>query len=296
MRETFEIFKFRRNTLELIAVCKQILEDYASEGYDLTLRQLYYQLVSRAIIPNKQAEYQKLGVTINRARLSGLIDWNNIVDRGRHTSSNSHWKHPGDILQSCIDSFMIDKWADQPNYVEVMCEKQALEGVLEPVCSELDIPFSSNKGYSSASFMYRKGKTLHRKYNHRNKSLHVLYFGDHDPSGLDMDRDIKERLELFSGARIYLYRLALTMDQIEEYDPPPNPAKLTDTRADAYIAEHGYTSWELDALEPRKLASLVKEKVAELRDDNLWSKAVRREVDMIEQLEEVKERFDEDYE
>lgn len=284
MKEPFIDKNFRTDTLHLISMCDEILTDYEAQGYDLTLRQLYYQLVSRDIIPNTQQSYSRLGGIVNDARLAGLLDWDAIVDRGRETVSNPHWTSPASILRSAAYSFHIDKWRDQSNHIEVMVEKQALEGVLIPVCEQLDVNFTANKGYSSQSFMYRKGKALRRKMA-LGKTVHILYLGDHDPSGLDMDRDVAERLTLFSSkSYVRLQRLALTRDQIDEYQPPENPAKLTDSRAENYIQMHGYSSWELDALEPRALAKLVTDAVIALRDPDDWADACAREQDMKNQL------------
>jgi len=297
MKERYVAKNFRPATLDLIEICEGILNDYAADGYDLTLRQLYYQLVSRDIIPNSQKEYSRLGSIVNDARLAGLLDWEQIVDRGRKTVENSHWTDPSAILRSAAASFAIDKWEAQPYYVEVMCEKQALEGVLAPVCERLDIPFSSNKGYSSQSFMWRKGKNLLRKVR-RGKEILLLYLGDHDPSGLDMDRDIKDRLSMFVGnsdrlhvENLDLNRVALTMDQIEEFNPPPNPAKITDSRAKEYIKKHGDESWELDALEPRILAALVEDAVFGVRDEDLWMEALAKEQAMTESLKGLADEY-----
>jgi hypothetical protein len=100
----------------------------------------------------------------------------------------------------------------------------------------------------------------------------ILHLGDHDPSGKDMSRDIVERLELFTGEKVQFERLALNMDQVEQYDPPPNPAKITDSRASAYIAEFGDESWELDALDPTVLSELVEGAVFSFRDTSLWER------------------------
>jgi len=293
-KEFFVDTKFREDTLALIYLAIEILEEYAAMGYDLSVRQLYYQLVSRGHIPNKASEYKKLLATMKNARNAGLVDWNMIVDRTRRPHLLMTWDDASDRIRHAARSFRIDKWEDQPNHVEVMVEKQALEGVLMPVCDELQVTFSSNKGYSSASAMYRMGKRYEYYKEVHGKDLHILYLGDHDPSGMDMDRDIEERVEMYSSySVVYVDRLALLMSQIEEYQPPENPAKLTDSRAAGYITVHGYSSWELDALEPNVLADLVRTGVTNLRDDDLWDAAVIREETMREQLLEAADDFEE---
>jgi hypothetical protein len=284
MKEYFQDKNFRNATLGLIELINSILDEYNAAGYDLSLRQLYYQLVSRDYIPNSQRSYNQIGRIVSDGRLAGLIDWNMIVDRGRGTVSNTHWNSPAEIVESAARQFRIDKWKDQPCHIEVMVEKQALEGVLIPVCKKLDVNFTANKGYSSQSMMYLMGKTLRHQARHNNKEIAIFYLGDHDPSGLDMDRDIKERLELFSGLGVVVKRLALKYEQIEELKPPENPAKLTDTRAKGYVRLYGYSSWELDAIEPKELDKLVTDAVESQRDPDLWDDSVKKEKAMKKEL------------
>ena len=117
----------------------------------------------------------------------------------------------------------------------------------------------------------------------------ILHLGDHDPSGMDMTRDIQDRMDLFvgQGRSIEVKRLALNMDQVEEHSPPPNPAKITDSRAQAYIEEYGDNSWELDALEPRVLVDLVDEAIDRIRDEKAWIYATEEEDEGKEQLDRV---------
>lgn len=279
MKECFVHQEFATKSKELIRQANTILAEYARQGYRLTLRQTYYQFVARALLENNQKNYKRLGEVLNNARLAGLVDWEMIEDRGRETTFVSHWGSPADIIDSAAYSFRIDKWEDQPWYVEVMVEKQALEGVLIPVCRSLDIGFCANKGYSSSSALYETGKRLAGHYNN-GKQIRVLYLGDHDPSGIDMTRDIQERLELFSRCEVSVKRLALNMDQVDEYNPPENPAKTTDSRYYQYTDRFGDSSWELDALEPRILAGLVESAVLEIRNEDRWLESVAREKEM----------------
>lgn len=286
MKEQFIWKNFRDKTRQLITLINAILGEYAALGFDLSVRQVFYQLVARGHLPNTESAWGKVINIVSEGRLAGLIDWDMIVDRGRRTIFAPHWRDPSEILDAAAESFRIDKWEDQSRHIEVMVEKQALEGVLTPVCRDLDVRLTANKGYSSQSLMYRIGKRLEYKID-QDKEIWILYLGDHDPSGLDMDRDIVERLEMFSNGRLAVRRLALLMEQIEELNPPENPAKLSDSRAAGYIAEFGYSSWELDAVEPTELARLVREAVTSLRDEDLWLEAVAREEAMRLQLENL---------
>ena len=267
--------RFCVDRLALIAISNQIIEEYQKDGYVLTLRQLYYQLVSRDYLKNDQKNYSKLGDTISDGRLAGLIDWKAIEDRTRNVVSNSHWDNPADIIRSAADSCSIDKWVSQDYRIEVWVEKEALAGVFERICSELDVPYLACRGYVSQSEMWRAARRLKRFENDGCKTV-ILHFGDHDPSGIDMSRDIKDRLYMF-GARPSVERLALNLDQIEQYKPPPNPAKTTDSRFEGYQSEFGDESWELDALEPRVLVDLVRDGVFSYRDVNKWDAATKQE-------------------
>lgn len=279
MRELFTEKRFNIEAEALIGRCNIILSAYQEQGYDLSLRQLYYQLVASNVIPNEERSYKRLGEIISDARLAGLVDWDMIKDRGRETIISPRWKSPADLVEAGAEQFRIEKWKDQDCYVEVMVEKQALEGVLIPVCHELDVAFTANKGYSSSSALYEAGKRILDRSD-EGKEVHLIYLGDHDPSGIDMSRDVWERLELFSGTPIEFHRVALNMDQIRRLRPPENPAKLTDSRAAGYIKRFGRSSWELDALEPRLLAEIVRGAVLNLRDDDRWAAAVEREEEM----------------
>ena len=266
---------FSAASLDMIAKANEIVATYAAQGYNLTLRQLYYQFVSRDLIPNQQREYKRLGSVVNDARLAGLMDWNYIEDRTRNMEKNPSWTDPSSIIESAAASYAIDKWEDQPFRPEVWVEKDALVSVVERACSGLDVPYLSCRGYTSQSEMWRAGVRLGRWKKGGQKPF-VIHLGDHDPSGKDMSRDIRERLELFMGGTKF-ERIALNMDQVERYSPPPNPAKLTDSRCEAYIAEFGPESWELDALEPSVISALIEGAILAIRDDGLWEAKMAEE-------------------
>jgi len=277
-----------------------IIEDYANQGFDLTLRQLYYQFVAADLIPNQEREYKRLGGIVNDARLAGLIDWDAISDRTRSLRSNSHWESPADIVETCARQFQIDKWEDQEKRVEVWIEKDALVGILEATCEPMDVPYFSCRGYSSQSEMWRGAMRL-VEHIKAGQGVVVLHLGDHDPSGVDMSRDIEDRLRLFIAHHVgweraldgFLFtRIALTMDQIEEYEPPPNPAKVTDSRFEAYQELHGDESWELDSMSPTTLSALIRSKVMEHRDEDLWNEAEGKQKAHREELTAVASGWD----
>lgn len=267
--------KFRSDSLELINTATNIVEEYEADGYDLTLRQLYYQLVARGFIENNMNSYKRVGSIINDARLAGLIDWNSITDRTRNMQQNAHWNSPGEIIRAACNQYRIDTRTDQPNYIEVWVEKEALVDVVAKACKPLDVPYFACRGYVSQSEMW--AAAMRFKYEARHgKDPHIIHLGDHDPSGVDMSRDISDRMELFE-AYTEVHRIALNFDQITQYDPPPNPAKITDSRASGYIKTYGNDSWELDALNPSIITQLITNAVNDLTDMDAWH--TRRQVE-----------------
>lgn len=270
----YKVINFRQSSLELIDLINQVVDEYAAQGFELTLRQAYYQLVARGYIPNNERSYKNIGSLINDGRLAGLIDWDSITDRTRNLRGNSHWDRPQEVIASARYSYNLNKWNGQKNYVEVWVEKDALVDIVGQACIPLDTPYFSCRGYTSQSEMWSAAQRFIRQKN-REKRI-IIHLGDHDPSGIDMTRDIQERLDLF-GADVYVKRVALTMQQIQTYNPPPNPAKITDSRASKYIDQFGNESWELDALEPKVITDLIKNEVTAYRDDAIYEAVCHRE-------------------
>jgi hypothetical protein len=326
MKIAYESKRFSADTLAVIVQANQILDEYAAAGYDLTLRQLYYQFVSRDLIPNVERSYKRLGSIINDARLSGYIDWDSIVDRTRNVRMLQHWDDPADIIDATARSYKVDLWEQQNSYVEVWIEKDALVGVIEGVSTELDVPYFSCRGYTSQSEMWSAAQRIGTQVQ-AGKRITILHLGDHDPSGIDMTRDIEDRLRLFIATdyahwqmdrtanwdelskanqdstvkqwvndaldRFEVRRIALNMDQINQYQPPPNPAKLSDSRAEGYIREYGYESWELDALPPDVLSGLVRTHVEGMIEDPAWDAAQERERDGQRLLRQASQQWEE---
>lgn len=270
----YKEINFRQSSLDLIKLVNQVIQEYQAQGYELTLRQAYYQLVARGYIPNNERSYKNIGNLINDGRLAGLIDWYAITDRTRNLRGNSHWDTPAEVIESAKYSYRLDKWEGQPNYVEVWVEKDALVDVVGQACRPLDVPFFSCRGYTSQSEMWAAAQRFIRRDDREQRI--IIHLGDHDPSGIDMTRDIQERLEMF-GADVMVKRVALTMEQIDFYTPPPNPAKLTDSRCWGYIQKFGNESWELDALEPKVITDLITEQVTMYRDDTLYQQVCNQE-------------------
>jgi hypothetical protein len=308
VRIKYEDWKPGDAAMDVVRQANAICADYRQQGYDLTLRQLYYQFVARGFIPNNDKSYNRLGSIVNRGRMAGLIDWDYIVDRTRNLQSVGHWGSPASIISATARSFALDKWETQPTRVEVWVEKEALAGVVGQIADQLDCAWFSCRGYVSQSELWAAGQRL-LSYIAKGQNVVVLHLGDHDPSGIDMTRDITDRLRNFTtqdwlnahaddfegtsvkvsqitasmrancGGRgpLEVHRIALNMDQVQEYGPPPNPAKLTDSRVGSYLDEYGDESWELDALDPATLSALIEDEVLALRDEDLWADVVEEE-------------------
>lgn len=302
MREFVKGHRFSEDAMNRVTKCVQIITSFQQRGYRMTLRQLYYQLVKDNIIKNEEKEYKRLSALLSDARLMGFIDWSAIEDRIRVPRMPSEFENLEELVDAALATYRLPRWRDQPHYVELWVEKDALAGILQPLAHEYHVPMMVNRGYSSQTAMYDAGKRFlegcygtklpymtmaeymkdteigkkgkdsklkeifmlnREELPEAKKDAILFYLGDHDPSGEDMVRDIRERLEMY-GVTLDVRKLALTMEQVEEYDPPPNPAKMTDPRAAEYVDKHGATSWEVDALGPDVLDRLIRDSFEEV--------------------------------
>lgn len=288
--ERYQRFNFADSTLKLIDTMNKIIAAYVAKGFVLTVRQLYYQLVARDVIENTQKSYKRVTSIANDARLAGLMDWDAIEDRTRSFVRRQRWKNGKQILNAAAQSYHIDMWERQPRRVFVIIEKEALVGVLTPTCNALDTPILAARGYPSCTVL-RDFANEDMLPSLADQDITVLHLGDHDPSGIDMTRDLTERISLFCRQPIELVRLALTMDQVEERQPPPNPAKTTDSRFQQYMEEFGTESWELDALPPEYLVELVETEIRARIDEAQWEADERRVEAVQSRIREVAKEF-----
>lgn len=283
-RLVYTEYKPKKRAKALIALANKILSDFECQGYKLTLRQLYYQMVAQDVIKNSQASYKSLGGIISRARDSGMIDWNHIEDRTRRVRSFSHWNDKEDFMSSVVPQYRHDLWVGQSRRVMVFVEKEALEQVVGRAAQKWDVPYFANKGYLSSSAVWNVARNMMLLNEDKCRDWVILHLGDHDPSGIDMTRDIADRInqysriapsdrkEGFEPVQIETRRIALSMEQIEEYSPPPNPAKQTDARFEEYAANYGTSSWELDALRPQVITELIDSHIQKIVDEDKWEK------------------------
>lgn len=290
--EQFETRTFQAKTQVVIDRADEIIRDYEGQGYTLSLRQLYYQFVARGLLENSDRSYKRLGSIMTDARLAGLIPWDGIEDRNRETNFWRIEEDYGEILADLPYRFAADHWRDQDCYVEVWVEKDALSSVVERACRKWRVPYMACKGYLSASEAYSAAKRI-EEISGKGKDIYIFHMGDHDPSGIDMTRDNTDRLDKLSwGIPFTLERLALNRDQVDRYNPPPNPTKITDSRAEDYIRRHGRTSWELDALEPSVVNSLIEDAIEPLVDMTAWRDAQAREREGRDILHRLHDRWD----
>lgn len=295
MKQAYQDSKFRNASLKLINTINSIIDEYKRSGDTMTVRQLYYQLVARDIIPNTERSYKNTTNLVNEARMCGLIDWSAIEDRTREFTKRSSWTSPAQILRSAASSYHEDMWASQKQRVVVIVEKEALVGVLQRLCHTLDLPMLAARGYPSSTVLREFVLSDVFPAVRAKQKIVILHLGDHDPSGIDMTRDLTKRFETFAefvAGSVTLHRIALTWEQIEEKKPPPNPAKSSDSRFNGYADRFGESSWELDALSPTYLRELVERHTNQYIDQELWAADKQRITDHKERLEDIAQEFE----
>jgi hypothetical protein len=275
--EAFVEYQPHAATMVVIDQAVAIVAEYLDQGLKISLRQLFYQFVARGLLPNKHHNYKRLGRIVSDARDGGFIDWEAMEDRGREVQTHSSWDDPADIVRSAAGSYREALWREQRYRPEVWIEKAALLGVVEPICNELRVPYFATIGNSSQTLLYEAGKRFADDLDQGLVPI-VFHLADHDPNGIDMTRDVTDRLAFYARADIKVRRIALNMPQVREYAPPPNPAKETDSRYAAYVARFGTTEcWELDALPPTAIADLIRTEVTGLIDRAAWDEAAAEE-------------------
>ena len=275
----------RADRAAVIEHAVQLVAEYAEQGFRLTLRQLYYQYIARDLFPdswinreynakhglpeltkNTLVNYHRLSDILKRAREAGMLEWESIVDRLRNMYGPETYTSPQELARTLPEKYTRDLWAGQPKRVEVWVEKDALVEFVQMACEPLGMDYFPNRGYVSCSTIWDIAHNRHKhNWDVHKQATVVLHLGDHDPSGFDMTRDIEERCRLYSTPYedgeepidITFIRLGLSKEQVDEFGFPPNPAKVTDSRAKKYIEEHGTDSWELDVLSPDYVINLI---------------------------------------
>lgn len=290
MKEHFEDWQPSVESRARVSQVNAIITEYQQQGLRLTLRQLYYQLVSRNMIPNNTRSYKNLGNLVASGRMAGLIDWSSIEDRVRRARRPSEFDNLQELVDAAVSSYRLPRWKGQRYYIELWVEKDALAGVLEPMASDYHATMLVNRGYSSHSAMYEAAQRFMHGANQPESNYYeedreerepiLFYLGDHDPSGMNMVDDIRNRMATFGVLNLEVRRLAITMAQVQQYNPPPNPAKPTDSRYEEYVRRYQTTDcWEVDALPPNVLQQIIQDAFEDVIDDGLMQ--------AIKDLEEV---------
>lgn len=287
-RDGFKTVNFRPQSMALLHLATQIIDAYMAQGYRLTLRQLYYQLVVPEVIPNTERSYKNLGSLISEGRLAGEIDWDAIEDRLRVPRRHVQWSDPGSAIDALLRQYRLPRWSDQSYHVEVWVEKDALAGVIQPITDRRHIYLMVNRGYSSQSAIHDAYERF-MEATDEGKEIVILYLGDLDPSGEDMVRDIDERLNDLFGVPVQVVKLAITPEQVAQYNPPPNPAKMSDSRAAKFVDRHGALSYEVDALPPAVLTTLIEDAIDEYEDSALMEVWLEKEEHHKEMLQAARD-------
>lgn len=282
----------------LIDATNKITSQYTTR---LTLRQIYYRLVASQVIENKQSEYKYLSKVLTEARLEKKVPFANIEDRTRVPDVEycNYWTAREWLVGMIKDAYnsilgySIPKWYKQTTFVEVWVEKDALRGLFREVCRELEVTLVTCKGYPSITLLKESADRIKRERRSRAvDKLVILYFGDYDPSGRDIPRNVEERLKTDFHINFELDLIALTEEQILEYNLPPVPAKKSDSRTANFISEHGDQAVELDAIEPDVLQDLIRDAISKHYDDDKWDDEILpMEEEAQAELEEEVERL-----
>jgi hypothetical protein len=242
----------------------------------MTLRQLFYQLVSAGRLSNSQKEYKRLGGVMTRLREAGDVPFAWLVDHVRATLKPSSWSGLADFGDTVRQAYRKDLWAQMPCHIEVFVEKDAIAGTIQPVTREYDVALQVCRGYASLSFVGE----IAAQWSEIEKAVHAYYLGDYDPSGFDIERDLREKLSRYSGRSFEWSRLAVSEADFDLHDLIALPVKNTDKRARAFHTQHGNRCAEVDALPPTELRHRVRQAIESHIEPTRWARL--QEVERLE--------------
>lgn len=283
--------KFTRDWI--IEQSVDILKDY--EPGVLTIRGLHYQLVSRGMTNDIQ-HYKRVVAATGVARWNGVIKFDAFSDRDRALAcvTKSDITHIDERIDEAkeqvrlwMSSYSLNVWENQPFYPEVFIEKKALEGVFYKTCNKYHVALAACKGYPSLTFLYDAAQRF-KDAQRRGQVPIILYFGDYDPSGEDIPRALKANLISFGCTNLEVRRICLYEQQVVDWDLPPAPTKVTDSRS---LKWNGLGQVELDAVRPEKLTALLEDAIIDLRDEKLYEELAMREERECENFRQELRRF-----
>lgn len=258
-----------RKTRKVIETADKIL----AEQSPMTIRQLFYRLVSIGLLENSRGDYVKVSRVMTIARNDGRIEWDSIVDRSRPTYSPNVWNDAGAYAKTIQHSYRKDYWNTQPVHVEIWVEKDAVIGSIQDLTDELGITVRVGRGFQSTTRVHE----IEKHFASIGKPIHVYYLGDHDPSGCEIETDLFSRVI----TDFNLTRLAIHGEDISRFKLPPLKVKAADPRAERFIGEYGDECVELDALPPNELRDRIERAVMQHVDAELWERSK-----MVEQAEQ----------
>lgn len=267
--------------------------DELKEYLPLTLRQVYYQLVGKGYIENNKSQYGMLSNLLKWGRIDGYIAWDVIEDRVRKYRDNRGWDNQEQFVRQELNSFLSgykrDLMQSQDCYLEVWIEKDALATIFDRICGPHGISVVVCRGFSSISFL---NDFKERLSWYQGKQPVMLYFGDFDPSGMEMLRAMEITLETELNIQgIRFKRIALLEDDIFKYELPNNPdaLKKTDSRAKKHVEQYGELAVELDALHPAILEQKIKDAIDSEINISLFNQEVLRHNAEFDKLNEMRE-------
>jgi hypothetical protein len=269
-----------QSTTELVNAAIQILMVESP----MTIRQLFYRLVSAAVIGNCLRDYQRVSKAMTKARDDGRVDYDWIVDRSRATYRPGSYKNLADFgkaLENACKQYRMDYWQDQPSYVEIWCEKDAVTGSIDEVRRQYGVTVEAQRGFNSTTNVHNVAQRLLDKKS-EGKHLHVLYVGDWDPSGEEIQADVERRVKPWQYTAnacvnlfdFHLYRVAIFKDDIRTFNLPPLRVKTADSRAAKFLRRHGDYAVELDALPPTELRARLRRAIEKVIDHSAWDRAL----------------------
>ena len=268
--------RFQKKTLKRIEAINDILNEYSRQGYQMTIRQLYYQMVSRNIIPFHNSEYDKLITLISNGRNAGLIDWDHIVDRSRDSYQVPLFDSVSDALQQAADNYHIDLWEDMPTMPVIWYEKAGLAQIIGKVAAKYNLEHMSTRGESSLTWLHRVSQQ---------QDVTILYLGDHDGHGVQISDGMSDKVKLYSDGAVTFKRIGISLDQGEAIDAPKIPLKDVNNLSFDYRQRFGCDyGYEIDALNPRQLSQLIDDEVKafigvapQTFENNLYRQTEQRE-------------------
>lgn len=251
---------------------REAIATIAVEYDRLSVRQLFYQLVARGVIEKTERSYKRVCDASAQMRLDGTLDYRKVTDG--HRTRRVVYAHDGlaDALADAHAFYRRNFWRDQAETVEVWCEKDALTGVIQPVCDTYGVTYVATRGFPSITLRYESARVL----VDLGKPAHLFYFGDLDASGVRISDNLEAELRQH-GAEVTVERVALNPDHIREYRLPTRPGKWSDSRQAAFAARYGDASVELDALPPDVLTDLVENRIVSTIDVAAWRRAAKVE-------------------